>query len=67
MTELGSVEVLRAAVVLLRVPQNAVVARGLEGRLRLDEMPRSLVVEGAGGEGAGSEGGEVRQVHAVAS
>lgn len=67
-TFLGTAEVLLGVVlVFLGFLQHAVVARCLEGRLRLNKMPRSLIVEGAGRERAGSESRQVGQVHVVAS
>lgn len=64
---LGAAEVLLVVLVLLGFPQHALIAGRLEGRLRLDEVPRPLIVEGAGREGAGGEGGQVRQIHVVPS
>jgi len=54
-------------VVLPGLFHNAVVAGRLKGRLRLDEVARSLIVEGAGGEDTGSELRQIGQVHAVAT
>lgn len=65
---LGDVEVLLGVVlVLLGLPHHTLIAGCLEGRLRLNKMSRSLIVESAGREGTGGEGGQVRQVHVVAS
>lgn len=58
---------LGAILALLGLPHDALVAGGLEGRLGLNEVPRPLIVKGAGREGAGSEGRQVGQVHVVAS
>lgn len=66
-TTRGVVEGQLVVLVLLGLPQNALIAGRLESRLRLDEMPRPLVVEGAGREGGGAEGRQVGQVHAGAS
>lgn len=58
---------LRGQVLVLVFLDHTLVAGRLERRLRLDEVTRTLIVEGAGGEGAGREGGQVRKVHVVAS
>lgn len=57
---LGAVEArLGVVLVLLGLSHDALIAGRLEGGLRLYEMPRPLIVEGAGREGAGGEGGQV--------
>lgn len=45
--------------VLLGLPQNTFIAGCLEGRLRLNKMPRPLIVKGTGREGTRSEGRQV--------
>lgn len=54
---------IQLVLILLGFLYNAVIAGGLKAWLGLDEVSRSLIVEAAGGEGAGAEGGKVRKVH----
>lgn len=53
--------------VALCLLHHTLVAGWLEAGLGLNEMSRSLIVEGTGREGAGSKGGQVGQIHVVAS
>lgn len=58
-TILRTVEDIVLGVILLLLGHNTFIAGSLEGRLRLNKMPWSLIVKGAGGEGTGSEGRQI--------
>lgn len=59
-TILRTVDVMLGVILLLLgLLHNTFIAGSLEGRLRLNKMPWSLIVKGTGREGAGSEGRQI--------